>query len=399
MTSIMKKPVKANLNVRTSNKMNRITLAVLFFGVLVLGISNSLWAQRSGTVNCTQKLNDAEDLFDAGNLSEIPETLNASRGRCFEKGGFSKEEKIRAYRLLALVHLFNDNGPQAEEAVINLLNADPEHPVGPDDPIELKYLFDKYRSEPIFRIGGKVGVNQTFVRSIGEFGSFSNEDEVSKGFEAGIGFQAELTFEYNIIDDLEIISGISWAQNKYVIKYNSITELADDYPDAVLFSVNLTETQSMLKVPLIVRYGKRFGNLIPYATAGISLDYLLNSTMTGSRGGTTTRQLTSLALLDDNMRKRVNFTYFAGLGVKLKTKTDYWLFETRYNLAGSNTVRTRYRYNNEKLLYDMAHVDDDKILNSLSISIGYIKSIYKPKKYSSKKLDKIGKKKKNKVDE
>lgn len=379
--------------------MNRIKLAVLFFGILVLGISESLWAQRSGTVNCTQKLNEAEDLFDAGNLSDIPETLNANRGRCFEKGGFSKEEKIRAYRLLALVHLFNDNGPQAEEAVINLLNADPEHPVGPDDPIELKYLFDKYRSEPIFRIGGKVGINQTFVRSIGEFGSYSNEDEVSKGFEAGIGFQAEVTFEYNIIDDLEVISGISWAQNKYVIKYNSITELADDYPDAVLFSVNLTETQSLLKVPLIVRYGKRFGNLIPYATAGISLDYLLNSTMTGSRGGTTTRQLTSQALLDDNMRKRVNFTYFAGLGVKLKTKTDYWLFETRYNLAGSNTVRTRYRYNNEKLLYDMAHVDDDKILNSLSISIGYIKSIYKPKKYSSKKLDKIGKKKKNKVDE
>lgn len=383
--------------------MNRITLAVLFFGVLILGIDVDLLAQRArGGVNCTQKLNEAEDLFDAGNLSEIPETLNSNRGRCFEKGGFSKEEKIRAYRLLALVHLFNDNGPQAEEAVINLLNADPEHPVGPDDPIELKYLFDKYRSEPIFRIGAKVGINQTYVRSIGEFGSYSNEDEVSKTFEPGIGFQAELTFEYNILDDLEIISGVAWAQNKYVISYNNITESEDFNTaenSATIFTVSLTETQSLIKVPLIVRYGKAFGNWIPYGTAGISLDYLLNSTMNGSRGGTTTRQLPNLALLDDDMRKRFNWSYFAGVGVKLKTKTDYILFEGRYNLGGSNTVRTRYRYNNEKLLYDMAHVDDDKILNNMSISIGYIKSIYKPKKYSSKKLDKIGKKKKNKVDE
>ncbi len=53
-----------------------------------------------------------------------------------------------------------------------------------------------------------------------------------------------------------------------------------------------------------------------------------------------------------------------------------------------------YRYNNEKLLFDIAHVDDDKMLNSLSFSVGYIKSVYKPKKYSGKKLEKISRKKK-----
>ncbi|MEO9967862.1 MAG: porin family protein [Reichenbachiella sp.] len=345
-------------------------------------------------------MNRAEDMFDAGDLSKISDLLNGQNSKCFDKGGFSKEEKIRAYRLLALVHLFNDNGPDAEEAVIDLLSADPEHPLSPDDPIELKYLFDKYRSEPIFRIGAKVGVNQTYVKSIGEFGSYSNEGEVSKDFKAGIGFQAEITFEYTILDNLEVISGFGWALSKYDIGYNNITSLGDDYPESIDFVVSLTESQSQLKVPLILRYGYPMGNTIPYVTTGVSFDYLLNSTISGSRSGTATRQLPSLSLLDDEMRKKINWSYFIGLGAKFKSKTDYFLVEARYNMAGANTVRTRYRYNNEKLLLDMAHVDDDKILNNLSLSIGYIKSIYKPKKYSSKKLEKLsGKKKKSKVDE
>lgn len=372
---------------------HRLGSIVFFFGILIFG-AESLYAQRS-QINCTQVLNEAEDLFDAGNLGKISEKLNSSRGACFNKGGFSKEEKIRAYRLLALVHLFNDNGPEAEEAVIDLLNADPEHPISPDDPIELKYLFDKYRSEPIFRIGFKAGVNQTFVKSIGEFGSYSNEGEVSKTFKAGLGFQAELTFEYTIIDNLEVLSGIGWANSKYDVSHNSITPLGEVYPNSTSFAVSLTETQSQLSVPLIARYGYPIRNMVPYATLGLALDYLLNSSISGSRAGTATRQLPSLALLDDNMRKKVNWSYFAGVGVKFKNKTDFFLVEARYTMGGANIVRTRYRYNNEELLFDMAHVDDDKILNRLGLSVGYIKSIYKPKKYSGKKLEKIsGKKKK-----
>ena len=375
----------------------KLISAVFIFGILLFFENPKLHAQQRD-LNCTQKLNQAEDMFDAGSLSDIPDLLNSNRGKCFNKGGFSKEEKIRAYRLLALVHLFNDNGPEAEDAVINLLSADPEHPLSPDDPIELKYLFDKYRSDPIFRIGLKAGVNQTYVRSIGEFGSYSNETEVSKEFKPGIGFQAEITFEYTIFENFEALAGIGWMQSTYDISYNSITSLSEDYPESSIFVVSLTETQSQLKAPLMVRYGYPVGNFIPYAVLGVSFDYLLSSTISGSRSGTATRQLTSLSLLDNKMRREINWSYFGGLGVKLKTKTNFVLLEARYNMGGSNTVRQAYRYNNEKLLYDMAHVDDDKILNNLNISLGYIMSIYKPKKYSNKKLEKkFGKK--NSTDE
>lgn len=376
--------------------INRIVSAVFIFGILLLISAPNVQAQQR-QLNCTQKLNQAEDLFDAGSLSEIPELLNGNRGKCFNKDGFSKEEKIRAYRLLALVHLFNDNGPEAEDAVINLLTADPEHPLSPDDPIELKYLFDKYRSEPIFRIGAKIGVNQTYVKSIGEYGSYSNQDEVSKEFTSGIGFQAELTFEYTIIDNLEVISGFGWGLSKYDISYNNITSL-EDFGEATNFKVLLTETQNQLKIPLMVRYGYALGKVTPYATLGASFDYMLNASITGSRSGTNTVQLPSTDLLADKMRKEFNWSYFGGIGMKLKSKTNYLLFEVRYNMAGSNTVRSKYRYQNNNLDFDMAHVDDDKILNNLSFSIGYIKSIYKPKKYSNKKLEKkFGKK--NKADE
>ena len=65
--------------------------------VLVLLISNIAFAQES----CTEKLVEANDVFSAGQIELVPELLNS----CLESG-FTKSEKVSAYRLLTLCHLY-----------------------------------------------------------------------------------------------------------------------------------------------------------------------------------------------------------------------------------------------------------------------------------------------------
>ena len=71
----------------------------IFFVIILFSIPTISIAQDQ----CAVALSEAEDKYDQGRLYEIPEILES----CLEYG-FSKEEKIRAYRLLTLSYLFLD---------------------------------------------------------------------------------------------------------------------------------------------------------------------------------------------------------------------------------------------------------------------------------------------------
>ncbi len=82
----------------------------------------------------------------------------------------SKEEKIRARKLLTKVYIFLDEEAKAEIAMVGLLKADPEHNLDQQlDPKELFFLMDHFRTDPIFRIAIKVGVNSSIVNSFGTY--------------------------------------------------------------------------------------------------------------------------------------------------------------------------------------------------------------------------------------
>ena len=67
---------------------------------LFIEFSVTLFAQD----NCSFKLEEAQKLYESGNLDSIPSMLNP----CIEKG-FSGDELSRAYKLLILTYLFEDN--------------------------------------------------------------------------------------------------------------------------------------------------------------------------------------------------------------------------------------------------------------------------------------------------
>lgn len=350
---------------------------IVYISALVCLTSVEVFSQSATAV-----LNRVEDQFDQGNLSGIENALNENGGSFFKKGGFSKEEIIRAYRLLTLVHLYNDNESKAERAFINLLKADPEHPPTAVDPAEFHFLHEKFNYDPIFRLSLKFGVVRAEPAAFTSFGTRDNGSGTNKKYTPKIGIKAELNYEYQLPHNFEIIGGVSFSTESFEI-VDDLVSLATE--GTVGFT--LTESQTWFKLPVMARYNiKLKGNLTPYFYGGYSLGYLSKAALAGSRTGGQPATIS-----EDNVivsRNNLAHAIIGGVGVKIASKTNFVVIETRYSRGLNNIVDSNNRYANQNLLFSAGYVDDNFSQNSLGVSIGYTHSFYKPKKLSNKKYKK-----------
>lgn len=347
--------------------MNPSKEYALIFLVLILFSSQLAVAQ------CTQSLNRAEDEYEKGRLLDIPSMLSF----CLQRNGFSKEEKIRAYKLLTKVYIFSDQEKQAEESLINLLRSDPEHQLNNlFDPAELFYLYEKFRVTPIFRIGAKLGVNFSMPNAFDNFSAFSASGDLRK-YSSQLGISGELSIERHIINGLEIGTGLQFSASRF-----SVDEIFED--TGIVTSIN--ETQTWIKVPVLARYNlfydDRRKSVLPYAFGGASVNFLVEARFADSeRQGGTQRSINGYDLLEENERKSINYSLFFGGGVKIRSnKVHFFTVETRYELGLLNYVNSENRYVSNASVNGLAYVPDNLSLNYLSFSLGYTRSIYNPTK-------------------
>ncbi len=130
--------------------MNKVLL--LFF----LFFSVSVFAQN----DCERNLLDAKADYNTGNLYAIPGKLTD----CLD-AGFSKAEKVDAYRLLTLTYLNINQNEKAKESLIKLLNIKTDFRVLPNiDPPELYSLYRKIDTDPQYFIGAVVGINYNTIQ-------------------------------------------------------------------------------------------------------------------------------------------------------------------------------------------------------------------------------------------
>ena len=329
----------------------------------------------------TAVLNRVEDQFDQGNLSGIEEALNENRGSYFKKDGFSKEEVIRAYRLLTLVHLYNDDDSKAEESFIALLKADPEHPPTAADPAEFHFLHEKFNSDPIFRLSLKFGIVRAEPAPFTNFGTSDIGSGKNKTYTPGTGIKFEVNYEYQLPHNLEIIGGLLYSTESFEVNDEIVIT---DTKGAVAFS--LSESQTWFKLPVMVRYNINLkGNLTPYLYGGYSLGFLSKSAMAGTRSGGQPATISEDVTVS---RNKLAHAVIGGAGVKIASKTNFIVFEARYSKGLNNIVDSNKRFVNQNLLFGAGYVDDNFSQNSIGVSIGYIYSLYKPKKLSNKKYKK-----------
>ncbi|WP_370090376.1 outer membrane beta-barrel protein [Ekhidna sp.] len=354
---------------------------------------NACWVFAQSSSQCARALSQAELAFEQGRLSDIiSDYSNSNSGftRCLEGGVFSVDEEIRAYKLLTKAYLFQDDEEMAEEMFVKLLGVDKEHQLAAEDPAELYLLKDKFKTEPILRVAVRGGLNKSLPSVIQNFNTFQtgqkryNEKGNDTGL--GIGFWAEVLAERHITKGIEVASGVQYRIATYEIEGEMIEN------DLNYVAKN---TSNMLRIPLIARYSLNYDNkdedgnrikLLPYVFIGGSFDLMLKAKYLDTRrtGGTAyTLPDASQDLKEADQVSSTNVSIMGGLGVRFRvgrSEVDFFSIELRYDNSLFNYINPDNRWANKDVNFGIGHVEDDLTLNTVSISFGYTRSLYIPRK-------------------
>jgi hypothetical protein len=345
---------------------------VIRFGLIVglLSIINLAFAQR---FNCAETLNQAQQQFDDGHLYSIPSVLKP----CLDNG-FNKTQKIEAFLILTRTYLLIDDPISAEDSYLKLLALDPEYRIDREnDPVDIVYLDEKFTTTPIFILFGRIGLNASNASEISNYG-VDNTDLTRESYNAVLGFNIGGGTELNITDNFSFGLELDFSSKAYEYK-NTLFE--GDLQ-------TLIERQTSLEVPVFVKYRTHFNKIQPFVYGGISFQYLLSANaevslidryITGE-GDVTEFSITGPNENLNDMRNSFNKNIIGGIGLNYRIGYSYIFVDARYSFGMNNIVKSDKQYSSRSLLYNYAFVDDFKRINTVSLSFGYIKPLYKPRK-------------------
>src|SRR5512133_4345830 len=135
--------------------------------------------------DCATKIQEAQRYYDQGIIEEIPSML----APCMQDG-FTRTQKIEAYKLIIMSYLFNENQFEAERTMLEFLKKYPEYEIMPNDPVEFVYLLESYRTASVFSFGVSGGFNLTDPRIIEPYTTLNTSEATLKniirpGFQVG----------------------------------------------------------------------------------------------------------------------------------------------------------------------------------------------------------------------
>jgi len=301
--------------------------------------------------NCSQVLVDAENLYEDGKIEEIPEFVHP----CM-KSGFTKEEKVQAYKLLSMVYAFLDEDEKADEAVLNLLKLDKEYTINEElDPAEFIEVFETFRTDPIFRVGVKAGTNTNIFRIKETYEVPSNAENAGvytpvSGFHGGISFDIPFKDKYEIVPELYYQSR-SYNYSQFIPDLNGPS--------------TFTETQSWLSLPVHFRYKYEKWKIIPYGDIGFSVNYLFISNLSSIE----TKNNASNSVVESpkqnwiESRKPLNFYASAGLGARYKVPMGYLIIESRYGFHVNSITKLGTELTPEQQLMLTKHQIRDNVFS------------------------------------
>jgi hypothetical protein len=345
------------------------------FTLIVVIWVGTMHAHAQNQEECELVLNQATEEFNAGHFYGIPALLND----CLNKN-LKPAWRQRAFILLAETYLLLDDPFGAERSYLEILRANPEFVTDPSrDPIDLVYLGSQFTATPIFSLYGHLGTNVSPVHLIVERSAFSGSNSGQYNLRAGVnlGAGAECHYDENFSASLEA--------NYFLTSY--------EYKQSGIFgrdNISVTDRQSWLKFPLTIRFSDALGKYRPYGYVGYSLDLLLSdratitySDLNFSDGKVVPDMRESPILEFKPKRNTLNQAFLFGGGLKYKLGLEYAFIDVRYSIGLTNLVKvenTIEKGNLEDPVFTWGYVDNLFRMNNLSISVGYIYPLYKPRK-------------------
>ncbi len=345
--------------------------------VLVLGYSLTASAQ-SNVTECEQTLALATDEFNAGHFYGLPSILKP----CLE-GSFTNEQKVRAYLLLTQAYLIIDDPIAAEDSYLKLLKADPEYIATPEkDPIDVVYLSQKFTTTPIFTPRIRLGINTSFVRTIHDNNTESDNTIVDTRQVRALGLQFGGGIDWNINDNFSLCVDALFSSRSF--KTNKSGIAVDD-------NQSVLEKQRWFDIPFYIKYADSKGNVRPYVYAGYAANLLLRSTVSINYANFDASQTNSVVADPADQvitykRNRFNQSLVFGGGLRYKVGKNFIIADLRYMAGLSNLTNKDKNYYKEGS-FDLATsatltrwVGDYFRLDNVAISVGFVKPLYDPRK-------------------
>lgn len=347
--------------------------------IALLFLSFSVFAQTEPTP--AQKLRLARATYEQGRLHEIPAQLD---DRVIP--GWSKSEKVEAYKILCLSYIYLEEPDKADEAMLNILRTDPYFEVNEAvDPAEFVALYNTFRTSPIYRFGAKIGVNAS-QPNVTESSPVVTLEKGSQ-YKYAIGFMVGGVFEVPLRNERLTLHGeLMYIQKKYTLNLLVNRSINPD-EEAIQNEFEGTETQDWLSLPITVEHllwnekfrKKRFR---PYVAAGISVDYLISDKISAERFRTDAASIQQASFEPE--REKLNLGAILAGGVKIRISGGYIVGEVRYIYGLTKVNSEETVYENFTLLLDYGYADPIYKVSSLSITGSYIQNIFKPKKLKRK---------------
>lgn len=316
--------------------------------------------------SCAQTLRLANSIYEQGRLHEIPALLES----CL-KSGFTKQEKVQAYKILCLSYLYLEEPQKADEAMLNLLRTDPYFEINEQvDPAELIGLYKTFRTWPIYRIGVRLGANVTSPNVKSRVEATSGESEYVPNYNIQFGIVGEVPLNQKLTLNPEL----AFQSKKF--SYKSTVDFGDDQQNAS----EGVESQTWVSLPVMVQYRVLDKSYNPYIALGVSADYLLKSELTITRRRENASPVDEKSIDLEPEREPLNISAIAGAGVQLPIGGGFVALDVRYAYGITNVNSKTTAFNNASLALDYGYADNIFSVNSLSVTVGYIYNIFKPKK-------------------
>ncbi len=313
--------------------------------------------------DCAVKLRDAENLFNAGLVEQVPELLEA----CLESG-FTKAEEHSAYQIIIRSYLYEDKIDMAEATMLEFLKKNPEYELSPTDNADFVYLFNKYEVKPVLQVSSKLGTNFTFM-SIIEAQSVSGQPVPKDYSNENFSFAAGLEARIRLSEKFELGAGVDYSQVTF-----SVTESFLNYSTA-----NSPETQLRIEIPLLGYYfPKQYGGFSPYVKAGVAASMNISSIASQSSSNTDANNAIPKIGPDEKLtdsRQFIEAVAIAGIGCRYKLPSSY-IFVDVSGRFGTLDQSKPGELTNSQWFYGVS--DDRFRINNIRFNIGYTYIFYKP---------------------
>ncbi|NJN28288.1 MAG: PorT family protein [Cyclobacteriaceae bacterium] len=325
---------------------------------------------------CELALGQAENKYRLGKLYEIPELLQP----CINSG-FTKEAKIRAYRLLTLTYLFLDYYDEADKAYLELLKLSPEYKTNQElDPMEIINHSAKFTTKPKFYLSlAKVGINYSFANVLLDY-SISQSTDGTKMYSELLGYQAGIGGEMVIWQNLHLSTELFLRR--------STLNLRDTHWGFYETSMDISHTK--VELPIMLKYNFFKGKVNPFVSAGISPQLLVKSAMLNIEGsyeqlGEKFPVQPRPKINTTDLKNKFNYVALLGGGINYKIGLNYLVFELRYGMGMLNETAEKKKMLDDtpevrELKFPSGNIDDAFKINDLSFFVGFVKPLYKPRK-------------------